>query len=764
MRPLKKILLPLSLLWLVMIGCSSVTNHTDENDEIINEKVNNLLKIMTLQEKVGQMLNIGLPSLLEGPFYSYRDTLIFDDQKVQTLLVEYGAGSVQNLGSFPLTPEQWNYYIGKIQEINKNQTRLGIPILYGIDAVHGANYSAGSILFPHQINLAASFNVDLAKQVGEMTSYELRACTIPWNYSPVLDVARHSRWGRIFESFGEDTYMVDQMGQAMFKGAQGDSPAEKDKTLQCAKHFVGYGASYNGKDRSPVMLSENYIRQVLLPPFETAIKNGLLTIMISSGSLNGTPSHIDKNLITKILKNELHFKGFVISDWNDIDNLYLVHKVAKDEREAVKLSVLAGLDMCMEPYDASFAKHLISLVNDGEVPISRINDAVRRILYVKYKVGLFNGVQTTTADYPEHGSAKSDSINLSIAEETLVLLKNDTINGDKKGILPLNKNTRVLVTGVASNSINYLNGGWSRTWSGQDTSYNDKDKLSILDAIKEKAGAQNVLFAKGTGYTDGDYIQEAVKKAAQADVIVACIGEKPATEKPSDIDELAIPDIQLELIQELAKTRKPIVLVMVQGRPRIIRRIEPLAKCILMAFLPGNEGGRAIANTIYGQSNPSAKLPYTYPRYEGSLWTYDHQLSDERDVNFGLNGFTPQYEFGYGLSYTHFNYSPITISNDTLQTNDTLKISFKVSNTGKLAGKEAVLLFVSDEVASIAPPVKQLKRFTKIELQPDETKKVVFTISKSDLQFVNQNNEWICEPGYFTISIQNQKARFYLNN
>lgn len=761
MNPKLNIALIIIILFL-MLGCG--TQNLDCKDQEIHDKVSILMKKMTLEEKAGQMLNVGLAALFEGPFYSNRDTLIFDKQKVQEILVKYGAGSVQNLSLFPPNTKQWRYYIGELQKISSEQTRLGIPILYGIDAAHGANYTAGSILFPHQINIAASFNTELAKEIGQVTSYELKASAIPWNYAPVLDVARHQRWGRIFESFGEDTYLVEKMGAAMLEGAQGDDPSAYNKTLQCAKHFLGYGASYNGKDRSPVFMNENYLRQILLPPFKTAIQNGMLTLMVSSGAMNGVPSHIDKNLLTNILKKELNFKGFIISDWNDIDNLYNVHKVAGNEREAVKLSVLAGLDMCMEPYDASFAKHLIDLVNDGEVPMSRIDDAVSRILYVKHKIGLFENPMFDDHDYTEFASAKSDSLNLASAQESIVLLKNEVPSNSKKGILPLDKNTKVLITGVAANSINYLNGGWSRTWSGENTSFNDLDKLTILDAVRDKIGKSNVSFAQGTGYVDGDYIEEAVNKAKTSDVIIACIGEKPATEKPSDIDELALPDIQIKLINALAKTGKPIILVMVQGRPRIIRKIEPLASGIIMAFLPGNEGGKAIANILYGDANPSAKLPYTYPQHEGGLWTYDHPLSDERDVNFGLNGFTPQYEFGFGLSYTTFEYSPITISADTIANTSSLEIEYTITNTGTKKGKESTLLFISDEVASISPSVKQLKRFTKIELEPGETKQINFKLTIDDLQFVDQNNDWVSEPGYFTISNGKNTARFYLKN
>lgn len=742
------------IVMLSLSACNLAQNNKLGDD--VNSRVDKLIAQMTLEEKVGQMLNVGLAALLEGPFYSYRDTLIFDSVKVSNILIKYGVGSVQNLGNYPLTPSEWRYYIGQIQDIVKSKTRLGIPILYGIDAAHGANYTAGSVMFPHQINLAASFNTQLVKKVAEITSYELKASAIPWNYAPVLDVARQPLWGRIYESFGEDTYVVTQMGAAMLEGAQGNAPWAYNKTISCAKHFLGYGASYTGRDRSPVILSENYIRQVLLPPFEKAIDNGLLSLMISSGTMNGIPSHSDYNLLTTILKEELGFKGFIISDWGDIDNLHKTHKVAKNEREAVKLSVLAGLDMCMEPYDASFADHLINLVNDGEVPMSRIDDAVRRILYVKFKAGIFKDVMFESDTYEEFASKKSDSLNLAIASESLTLLKNEN------DILPLNKNKKVLVTGVAANSLNYLNGGWSRTWSGQDTNYNDLDKLTIFLAIKAKIGSENISYAEGTGYIEGNFIKDAVAKAKKCDVIVVCVGEKPATEIPSDINELELPEIQQELVKQLATLGKPVVLVMVQGRPRIIRKIEPLANSIIMAYLPGNEGGRAIADVLYGDFNPSGKLPYTYPRYSGALLPYDHLHSDEHDANYGSNGLNPQYEFGYGLSYTNFKYTDLALNSDSISMKDSLIIKINISNAGKRVGKESVLLFVSDEVASVSPPVKQLKKFKKIELEPSENKQITFTLNPDDLTFINQENERVIEPGYFTINIGSEQLRFYL--
>jgi beta-glucosidase len=739
----------------ISFACNNSINNTEiisEGDKLIYTKVDSLMDLMTLEEKVGQMLNLGLGALLEGEFFAARDTIVFDTAKVNRLIVKYGAGSIQNYAGFPISPEYWREIIGYIQKVALEDTRLGIPILYGMDGVHGATYTEGSIMTPHQINIAATFNANYAKKLGELTAYELKAGAQPWNFSPVLDVARNPYWGRIAESFGEDPYLVTTLGTKMMQGMQGNNPAAPTKAVACAKHFLGYGATYCGKDRSPVILSESYMRQYLLPPFEAAIDNGLLSIMIFSGSINGVPSHADHNLLTNLLKKELNFKGVLITDWGDIDNLYLGHKVAANEREAVKMSVLAGVDICMEPYDESFAVLLVDLVNSGEVPLSRINDAVRRILYVKFKSGVFNTPYFDNYQYNDFGSAQSDSINHQMACESITLLKNH------QSILPLKKDTKVLVTGAAANSINYLNGAWSRSWSGEDTRFNDLDKLTILDAIKTKVDAENVMYNPGTTDSENIDIEQAVHNAAKADVVVVCVGEKPATEMFSNADELELPPIQQKLVKRLSETSKPVILVMVQGRPRIIRSIEPMVNAIVMAFLPGNEGGRAIADIIYGDHNPSGKLPYTYPKYTGSLMPYDFHES------FGLKDLSPQYEFGYGLSYTKFKYSELEISSDSISLSDSIEISIELTNTGKVTGKEVVMLFVSDEVASVAPPVKQLKRFEKIELQPGERQKLNFTLTTNDLWFVNQQNKWVTEPGYFTVMVGNQKGRFYLNN
>jgi beta-glucosidase len=498
------------------------------------------------------------------------------------------------------------------------------------------------------------------------------------------------------------------------------------------------------------------MRQDYLPPFQRAIEAGALTVMASSNSINGVSSHADKALLTDLLKDELGFKGFVISDWNDIDNLVSTHQVAADEREAVKISVNAGLDMCMEPYDASFSEHLIDLVNDGEVSQERIDDAVRRILFVKHKIGLFNQVQSDPDRYPLYGSAAFAEMGRQAAVESMTLLKNENDH------LPLSKTNTVLLTGVGSHSINYLNGAWSRTWSGQDTIFNDREKLTIKDAMEKEIGKDRVLWAEGTTYDKDVNSKRAVNLANRANQIVVVLAELPATEKPSDIDELDFPEAQVNLVKELAKTGKPITLVLLEGRPRLIREMEPLVESILVAYLPGNEGGLAIADVLFGDDNPSGKLPFTYPKYSGAIWSYDHVKADARDKGFGFEAYDPQYSFGHGLSYTDFEYSALTLYADTASMSDTLNFSVTVTNTGDRAGKETVELYTSDLTATVVPKVKQLRRFEKIDLNAGESQVVTFQLTKEDLDFVNGKNEWVTEPGLFKVTVNELEKIFFL--
>ncbi len=764
---IKYVLLKIFFITLLFSLNTSLLFSTNGADDKYFQKADSLLSLLTLEEKAGQMTNIGLTALMQGPFWTDADTLLLDTANMKELLLENHVGSVQNKGVYPPCTEEWHRIIKSVQDYVMENSRHQIPVLFGMDGVHGANYTAGSTLFPHQIALAASWNPELARIMGEITAYELRASSLPWNYAPVLDVTWQPLWGRIFETFGEDTYMNSVMGEAFVKGSQGESLSDNTSVAVCLKHFIGYGMPMAGKDRSSAIIPERYLRQYHIEPYRRAIEQGAISVMLNSGTVNGIPGHADEYLITDVLKGELGFKGLVISDWADIDRLAEVHNVAPDSREAAKIAVMAGLDISMAPYDASFAEHIVDLVREGEIPMSRIDDAVRRVLFVKFKLNLFEEPYTDPDNYPDFGSEKYAQKSYEAALETATLLKN------QDDILPLEeKGPKILVTGPTAHALTALNGPWSRTWAGNDPTYDDPDKKTFFEAMKAVYGEDDVLYTPGTGYEDG-FIEDKehlMGKAEETDIIFVCVGEEPLTEKPSDINDLTLPANQIELIEILHESGKPIVLVMLQGRPRIIREAEPLSKAVIHAYWPGHEGGRALASLISGRENFSGKLPYTYPRYTGSLIPYQHKGSDKLDVNFEMNGFNPQWEFGHGLSYTHFEFSNVKFSTDTVNTGDGLKVSVEVTNTGDRAGKEVVQLFIRDLVATIAPDDRKLIGFDKIYLEPNETKVVELPVHYDDLKYVGTDNEWIAERGEFEIIIGGRPANmrtkrfFYTGN
>lgn len=745
--------LPLIVLILILSCSPTQKSINNSNNAIAMEhndieiKVQQLISQMTLKEKVGQMVNIGVPSILKGSYWDTRDTIDFEKDAFKKFIIDYGIGSIHNTPGYTPSTEDWYVLLKEIQDAAMQQTRLKIPVLYGIDNIHGANYVIGSTLLPHQIAVAATFNTELSRKNGAITSYESRAASLPWNFNPNADVAMSPLWGRIAESFGEDPYLISEMTSAYLKGSQEKGLEHHTSTAVCLKHFIGYGAGRNGKDRANALIPENNLRTYYLPPFEKAVKNGAMGVMISSNAVNGIPCHINSYYINDILKGELGFQGVVISDFSDVDFLVDAHQTAKDKRDATKMAVNAGLDMIMNPFDIDIADIIMDLVTTNEISLSRIDDAASRILRLKFMLNLFDEPYTHPNQYPDFGSQKHLDSNYETAAEAITLLKNT------KQILPLPTNKKVLVTGYASNSINILNGAWSRTFLGRDTIYNDPTKQTILDAIKTHIGSVNVEFAVGTDYTADINTSLAVKKAKEADYIVVCVGEIPATEKPSDINELDLPIAQQELVKQLAKTGKPIILVMVEGRPRIIREIEPLADAVIMAYLPGDEGGRAIADVLFGKVNPSGKLPYTYPKYSGNFLTYYHKKTDIRDIDWGYNGFYPQYEFGFGLSYATFEYSNLKLSKESLTQNEELTITVDIKNTSKKVGKEVVQLYLKDLVATVSPDSKRLIRFEKISLEPNETKTVQFKLNSEDFKTFGINNKWIFEDGDFEIML-----------
>jgi len=736
-------------------GCSRPTTSPGENKEVqltaAGKKADSLISIMSLEEKVGQMTQVTLAVVSKGPVNHSEMPQQIDTNKLKEAVLQYHVGSILNVINHAYTRERWHEILQDIQKINK-QNKINIPVLYGIDAIHGATYTLGATLFPQQIGQAATWNPLLVKKAAEITAYETRASGIPWVFSPVLGLGRQPAWPRLYETFGEDSYLVSVMGAAIVKGYEGENIADKYHVASCMKHYMGYSFPLSGKDRTPAWIPENYLREYFLPPFAAAVKAGSHTLMINSSSINGIPVHASHYILTDVLRKELHFKGLAVSDWEDIKNLYTKYQRVRSDKEAVKVAVMAGVDMSMVPFDFSFTKYLIELAKEGQVPMWRINQAVKRILLVKEELGLFNEYMYPKKDYPKFGSPDFKAMALKTARESITLLKNTG------RVLPLRKKgIKVLVTGFGANSMATLNGGWTYTWQGTETDHFDNEKTTILKAIQNKIGKSNVFYTEGTFFNKPLHENTAVNLAKRADYIVLCLGEMPYAETPGNINDLYLPDNQARFALKLARTGKPVILVLTEGRLRLISKFADKMKGIVMAYLPGNMGGQAIADVLFGDVNPSGKLPITYPKYPNALENYDITYDQQK-----IDAYAPQFPFGFGLSYTTFKYSNLELNTDTLSENKTLVINVDVTNTGKIAGKEVVELFVGDMYASIIPPVKRLRGFRKIELQPGETKTVKFKLSKDDLSFINHDLKRVTEPGYFTISIHKLTTKFYL--
>ena len=715
----------------------------------IESKVKDLVAKMTLEEKAGQMTQISIEAFLKTKDDKIIEPHQIDEVKLAQAISKYKVGSILNVGGDAQTLENWRKRIQTIQKYAL-QERLKIPVLYGVDAIRGNNYTLNSVMFPHQIAQAASFNPALAKKGAEITAYETRASFTPWTFSPVLDLGRQPLWPRIYETYGEDPFLASVIGKAVVEGFQGDKlVSDKYHVAACLKHYMGYSMPLSGHDRTPAWIPERELREYFLPSFAAAIKSGAKTVMVNSAEINGVPVHASKHILTDILKDELQFKGFAVSDWQDIQYLFQRHKVATDNKEAVAISINAGIDMSMVPLDYTFTEALIEVVKEGKVPMSRIDDAVTRILRVKFETGLFDNPSGKASDYPLFSSAAHHQANYDMAAECLTLLKNSN------NLLPLASEKKILVTGPAANSMRVLNGGWSRTWQGKNSDELEKDKNTILEAITDRFGSANVDYAEGATFENTSSIADAVNKAGKADVIVLCLGENSYTENPGNIQDLNISPSQIELAKALSKSGKPIVLVLAEGRPRIISEIEPLTSAVLHSYLLGNEGGNVIADALTGKVNPSGRLPYTYPRYANSLHNYYHKYTETLAYDEAA-GYNPQWEFGAGLSYTTFKYSNLKLSGKNLKSAN-IEVSVDVSNTGKLAGKETVLLFVSDLIASVTPEVRRLRGFEKISLQPGETKTVRFIITPELLSFINTDLKRVTEAGDFSLQIGNLK-------
>ena len=727
----------------------------------IEKKIGALLAKMTIAEKAGEMTQLSLDMICVGSPYNVTQPLTIDSAKLRQVIQDYHVGSILNVGTSAHTAARWQEIITSIQK-EATRSRLKIPVLYGIDAIHGVNYTLGTTLYPQPLAVAATWNPALAERLGAITGYECRASGIPWTFSPAMDLCRYPVWSRTWESFGEDVLMNKTFGSAMIKGYQGTNMGDAFHIAACMKHFTGYGAAVSGKDRTYAWIPDRELREYFLPQYEAAIKNGAMTVMINSSGFNGIPAHANKALLTGILKNEWGFQGFAVSDWEDVKYLHTRHKVAATYKEAVQMAVNAGIDMTMVPNDLEFTQYLIESIKEGSIPMSRINDAVRRILRVKMMLGLFEKTHDPLTNYPKFGGEEFRQTSLEAAREALILAK----NRDK--VLPLSKQSRVLVVGPTATSIRALNGGWTNTWQGEQANEIYAAKSTMLEAIQAAIGADKVAYVEGANFEALTTLNEAVTAAGNADAIVLCLGEQSYTEVPGTINDLALDAAQIELARALAKTGKPVILVLAEGRPRLIQAFEEQMSAVLIAFLPGMEGGTAIADVLFGDVNPSGKLPLTYPRYANGIVPYDYKFLEGLDASAGYPGgkdkfYDPQYAFGHGLSYTTFEYKNLTINKSAFDKKDPLEISVQVTNSGARAGQEAVQLYVSDLFASIAPSVRRLRGFQKITLQAGETQTVTFKITAADLAFVGVDNKWVTEPGDFKAMIGELSVDFKLN-
>ena len=739
------------LLFILFLSLALKPVDPQNKSNTIEQKVENLLAKMTLEEKVGQMTQITI-EVVSKTMGTVDQLNVIDYDKLEEAITKYHVGSILNVYDVAITVDRWHKIIKAIQDIAVNKTRLNIPIIYGIDAVHGATYTLGSTIFPQAINMAATWNRNLLEKEGEITSRQVRACGISWNFYPVLDIGRQPLWPRLWETYGEDVYLATELGKSYIYGAQGNDIGEHDKLATCLKHWVGYSYPLNGRDRTPAWISETMLREYFLPTFEAGIKSGATTVMVNSSEVNGIPTHSNYHLLTEVLKNELKFDGFVVSDWEDIKRLYYRDRIATSPKEAVKIAVMAGVDMSMVPKDYSFYNYLLELVNDGEVPVSRIDDAVRRILTVKMKLGLFDDPMPLDNFEEAFNDKSNDSINYEAAVESIVMTKNEN------KLLPLSDKSKILVTGPTANLLSVMNGGWTFTWQGNEERIYPQSENTVLEAFQNTVRKDNVKYLQGSTFDqliDIDKVKDATKGT---DVIIACLGEPAYCEGNGNINDLTLDSAQLKLVDELSQTGKPIVLVMLEGRPRLINSIVDKVNSVLVGFLPGLKGGNAIADIIFGKANPSGKLPITYPKFPSGFTCYDYKPIEDFDANH----YDPQWAFGYGLSYTSFEYSDLKLNKTELKEDEDLIVSVKVKNTGTRRGKEVVQLYIHDLYGSVSRPMKQLKAFDKVELKPGESKEITFTIKPEQLSFIGRDAKRIIEPGDFEIYIADLKAGFKL--
>lgn len=762
---MKKTLISISML---ALACTANANiPVIKSDAKVEAKVDQTLKKLTLEEKVGQMMEVVIDLIgandKNGVFY-------IDEHKADSIFSHYKIGSILNApNTCAPTAQQWEKYMAQIQKLSMK--RLGVPCIFGLDQNHGSTYTQGGTLFPQNINVAATFNREIARRSAEATAYETRAVSVPWTYSPTVDLGRDARWPRIWENFGEDCYLSSEMGKAMVYGFQGKDPNHIDQYHIAAsmKHFMGYGVPWTGKDRTPAYISPADLREKHFAPFLAGIEAGALSVMVNSASVNGMPMHANKEILTHWLKEQTGWDGVLITDWADVNNLYTREMVAKDKKDALRIAINAGIDMVMEPYSCDACGYIIELVNEGKIPMSRIDDACRRVLRMKYRLGLFEHPTQKLKNYPLFGGEQFAQLALEGATESMVLLKNDN------NILPLQKGKKILLTGPNANQMRCLDGGWSYTWQGNCTDEFAGKHNTIYEALCNEYGKENIVLNQGVTYNEaGKYWEEnepqiaaAVEAAKHVDVVVACIGENSYTETPGNLTDLWLSENQRNLVKALATTGKPIILVLNEGRPRLIADIEPLAQGVIDILIPGNYGGDALALLLSGKANFSGKMPYTYPKEINSLANYDFKKSEEVGTMTGAYDYnakiTQQWGFGQGLSYTTYQYSNLKVDKASFAHDDVIRVSVEVKNTGKVAGKESVLLFSSDLMASMVPDGRRLRAFDKVALQPGESKTVTFDLKANDLAFVGWDGKWILEEGDFTLMVADQQATIHCN-
>ena len=741
------------------------------SDPAIEANIQSWLKKMTLEEKIGQMCEITIDVVTDFEA-SRQEGFVLDKAKLDTVIGKYKVGSLLNVPlSVAQKKETWAKAIRQIQKVSMKE--IGIPCIYGVDQIHGTTYTLDGTLFPQGINMAATFNRTLVRREAEITAYESKACCIPWTYAPVVDLGRDPRWSRMWENYGEDCYVNAEMGKAAVTGFQGGDPNHIGPyhVAACLKHYMGYGVPVSGKDRTPSSISRSDMREKHFAPYLEAVRAGALSVMVNSGVDNGMPFHANREFLTQWLKTDLNWDGLIVTDWADINNLCTRDHIAATKKEAIKIAINAGIDMSMVPYEVSFCDYLKELVLEGEVPMSRIDDAVARVLRLKYRLGLFDNPYWDVRDYPDFGSETFAQVALQAAEESEVLLKNEG------KLLPLAKGKKILLTGPNANSMRCLNGGWSYSWQGHMADACAQAYNTIYEAFCNKFGKDNVFYEPGVTYApykndnwweeNRPEIEKAVAAAAQADVIVACIGENSYCETPGNLTDLHLSANQQNLVKALAQTGKPIVLILNQGRPRLIKDIEPMAQAVVNIMLPGNYGGDALANLLAGDANFSGKMPFTYPKHINALATYDYKPCEDIGQMGGNYNYDSvmdiQWAFGFGMSYTTFQYSNLTVNKTTFNADDELVFTVDVTNTGHRTSKESVLLFSKDKVASSTPDNIRLRNFEKISLNPGETQTVTLKLKGSDLAFVDYYGRWTLEKGDFLVKCGDQWVDLYCN-